>query len=35
MLRPRNNGLANKQLYGHIPKNDFLINYINLSLAMA
>ena len=35
MLRLRIIGLANKQLYGYISKNDFLINYINFSPAVA
>ena len=35
MLRLKNIGLANKQLYGPYILNEFLINYINLSPAMA
>ena len=38
MLRLRNNGMATVILSSctdHISKNDFLLNYINLSPAMA
>ena len=35
MLRLRNNGMANTQLYGPSILNDFLLIYINLSPAMA